>query len=130
MRVHYSSQGVNAYSALQPFTVPNRLHEVSRRFNESFRLFSAVSEAQKRSGTLDVQDRSEIFILYMINGPKRTQNQVHGTFTFTLQKRKNLCNPSPSVPEIKTLFLMQFTYIFERTFIKVKKSAFILLKAD
>ena len=26
------------------------------------------------------------------NGPKRLQNHVHGTFTFTLQKRKNYSN--------------------------------------
>jgi hypothetical protein len=32
---------------------------------------------------------SETFILYKINGIKRLQNHVHGTFTFTLQNLKN-----------------------------------------
>ena len=39
----------------------------------------------KRSETVRNAERSETFILYMMNGPKRLQNHVHGP----VQKRKN-----------------------------------------
>jgi hypothetical protein len=53
----------------------------------------------ERSGTVNGQGRWTVrdveryatIILYKVNGLKRLQNHVHGTFTFTFQKRKKHC---------------------------------------
>jgi hypothetical protein len=55
-----------------------------------------VENAQKRSGTVNAHERSGTFRNgndhnVQDHGPKRLKNHVHGTFTFTLQKRKKHC---------------------------------------
>jgi hypothetical protein len=75
---------------------PDRCMNVTWTFVDfPFRPF-VIFEGQKSSETVMkrsemVRDvgRSEKFILYKINGLKRLQNHVHGTFTFTFKKRKN-----------------------------------------
>jgi hypothetical protein len=61
----------------------------------SERVRNGHGNGQERSGTVIVTvrngERYETIILYIINGQKRLQNQVHGAFTFTIQKRKNHC---------------------------------------
>jgi hypothetical protein len=77
--------GVSDRSTLQPLTVPGRLSERSMIVCDLF------MTRLERSGTVRDVGRSETFIMYKINGLKRSQNHVHSTFTFTLKKQKKHC---------------------------------------
>ena len=62
----------------------------------------------KNKQTVRDFDRSETFMLYMMNGPERWQNSIHGTFMFTFQKWKINCSFT------NILFLKFVKYFFMR----------------
>jgi hypothetical protein len=88
---------------------------------------NAHNNSQEYSGTLNGQERLGTFESERSNAMERIVENGHGTFTFTLQKRKNYCNIVKKISQNMSLLVSKIAINNKRALIRlVNESSSIL----